>query len=362
MRLLTGLFITQTLLIIASYHFIFPTVLGINLDALIYFIHVTRLHQIINIAFLIGVWIQNSNKLGDIFYFFKSRHILALLVFLLTYLALLFLYLEILPRDYLYRRGFFLLVTAGVVGFPYAFPKELFRNPVSFINSEFSFELLGKWHQTLPINEPETGTFILGGQGSGKTKSLIEPMLFKMISKGYSGILYDYDFHPNITKGKFSLSHLVHHCIENFTGSHIKPNFLLINVEDLTKSARVNPIAPAFIQDRDNLSQAIYSLLLSLIPKRAEKQDFWYDNTVALFKSIVVFLANKYPEYCTLPHAIQLGLQENEILMAAIASDEESNAYASAVFDAFKGAGEQFTGVISSLKTSLDKLLNKNFF
>lgn len=123
----------------------------------------------------------------------------------------------------------------------------------------------------------------------------------------------------------------------------------MINVEDLTKSAWVNPIVPAFIQDRDNLSQSIYSLLLSLIPKRAEKQDFWYDNTVALFKNIVVFLANQYPHYCTLPHAIQLGLQENETLMAAIASDEESNAYASAVFDAFKGTGEQFTGVISSL-------------
>lgn len=361
MKLIGLLFFLQTLLITASYHFKFPVVLKIDLGALIYFIQINRLHQIINVMFLVSIWITGYKKIENMFYYLKTRQAVSSLLLFLLYIFLIFLYLEFLPKDYLYRRGFFIIVAAGIVGLPYLFPVDLIRNPYKYSPSDFSFRLKGSWGQHLPINSPETGIYILGGQGSGKTKSVIEPILYKMIKKGYSGILYDYDYHSEIHNKSFSLTHLAHHCIENFTNKNNKINFLSINFEDLTRTHRINPIASEYIKDREKLSQAIHSFLLNLNPGTTQKQDFWYNNTVALLKSVIVFLANKFPEYCTFPHAIQLGLQENEYFISAIASDPEARSYAGPILDAAGGSQEQFVGVISSLKIALDKLLSKNF-
>ena len=245
-----------------------------------------------------------------------------------------------------------------LVAFPHLFTDDILQNPYRYLQSETSFQLLGAHGNFLPVNAPELGMFVVGKPGCGKTKFVIEPILFRMIAKGYGGMLYDYDF-SNDTGTNYSLSQLAYNC--HLRSLH-KTRFLNINFQDLTLSARINPIAAHYIEDRKKLSQSLRTLILNLNPDLAHKEDFWQKNTYAMLKSLVVFLANKHPIYCSLPHVIMMGLQSSDVLKNILAADEEAKLYASPVLDALENAPEQFAGVIANFKVSLQRLLDPTIF
>lgn len=292
-------------------------------------------------------------------YFWTRQHLRAYLLFML-YVTFILLYLEIIPSDYLYRCCIFPFLAAAITLWPYLFAQATIKNPTTFQEDAYNFSLLGKEGQYLPVSHPQTGILIAGTPGCGKTKCLIEPILFKMIQKGYAGIVYDYDFAASPAGPAYSLTHLAYHCYRHFTHKHCR--FFSVNLQDLHTTSRINPIAPDYIQDRKKLSHGLHTFLLNLNPQIGQKEDFWYKNTYALLKGVIVLLANRYPQYCTLPHAILLGLQPHKRLMAALQTDPEASLYASPVLDAFKQAPEQFAGVIANFKVSLERLLDQHVF
>lgn len=292
-------------------------------------------------------------------YFRTRQHIKAYLL-LILYLILLLVYVEIVPSDQLYRCCIYPFIAACIVAWPYLVPQDTIRNPRAFKENAYNFSLLAQEGQYLPITHPQTGILIAGSPGCGKTKCLIEPILFRMIQKGYAGIVYDYDFTPSSIGKDYSLTQLAYHCHQQFADA--KSRFFSINFQDLSKTSRINPIAPAYIQDRKKLSSCLHTFLLNLNPHIAHKEDFWYKNTYALLKSVVVLLANQYPQYCTLPHAILLGLRPDVSLIATLQLDEEASLYASPILDAFKHAPEQFAGVMANFKICLERLIDKNIF
>lgn len=358
MRHVIFLFFLQTITLITWYRFSFPTLLQIDFNHLIFDFCQEGWYQFLNIGFLISLLVQERKRLVTMLQFVTSRRNLLSLLIILFYLSLIVVLLLPASFVFLYRGGIIALI-ALLIFLPRLFPKQAILNPGGYQKSDMSFELQGKWGQALPINHPETGIFILGAAGSGKTKSVVEPVLFKMIKKGYAGLLYDYDFYSEVKGNSFSLSLLAYNSILQ---SGQKTEFFSINFEDLSKSSRFNPIDPAFIKDREKLSNSLKTLLLNLSPHMAQKEDFWQKNAYALLKSIIVFLDNQYPSCCTLPHAILLGLQDSAPLMAALELDEEAKIYASPVLDAYKFAPEQFAGVIANFKVLLEDLLNKNVF
>ena len=179
-----------------------------------------------------------------------------------------------------------------------------------------------------------------------------------MIAQGYAGLLYDYDFSAQNAGRDYSLTHLAYHCCKHFTKG--KTRFVCINFEDLFTSARINPIAPPYIQDRNSLTHILRTLLLNMQP--GQQEDFWYKNTYALLKGVVIFLANNYPQLCTLPHVIIAGLQPIEQTMAMLQLDQEATLYASPILDAYKHAPEQLAGVMANFKVTLDRLLDPHIF
>lgn len=290
-------------------------------------------------------------------YFTTRQSILSTLFFVL-YLTMLLLFLS-MP----FMTSIGNIITHGVAGlflvaFPHLFTASIVQNPARYVESATSFQLLGAHGGYLPINAPELGIFLVGTPGCGKTKYVIEPILFRMIAKGYSGILYDYDF-ANDTGSSYSLSQLAYNCSLR---SLPKTRFLNINFQDLTLSARINPIAPHYIEDRKKLSHALRTFLINLNPDFAHKEDFWQKNTYALLKSLVVFLANKHPCYCSFPHVIMMGLQSSDVLKNILSYDQEAKLYASPVLDALEHAPEQFAGVIANFKVSLERLLDPTIF
>jgi Type IV secretory system Conjugative DNA transfer len=358
MNFIFFLFCLQTIIILAWYHFPFPKVLNVDFDQLVYVLNTSRLYQILNVLFLLSIWIKQRKRLSNMFHFLTSRrHWLSLVVFLI-YLGLVTCFLEPFSSDILYREKYIVLVTVILCIFPFLFPKkDAILNPRGFKESELSFELLGKNGQRLPVNHPETGIFIVGGPGSGKTKSVIEPILFKMIQKGYCGVLYDYDFSSQANGSNYSLSQLAYNSLRQSTN---KSQFISINFQDLSTSSRINPISPIYIHDRQYLSQCLHTLFLNLDPQM--RKDFWNDNAYALLKGIIVFLEKKHPQYCTLPHAILLGLQPAHLLMSALQSDDDASMFASPILDAFRCAPQQLGGVTASFKVKLQDLIDNNLF
>jgi type IV secretory pathway TraG/TraD family ATPase VirD4 len=141
--------------------------------------------------------------------------------------------------------------------------------------------------------------------------------------------------------------------------------FRVVNFTDPSSSARINPIAPSYIQNRAYLEEYVRVLLHNLNPSTHKNQDFWIRSTQVLLKSIVVFLHNNFPSYCSLPHAISFALLPLEQVLACIRLDPEASAYASSIFDAVAGgqeAGGQLAGITATFKVSLQLLLDKHVF
>jgi len=317
-------------------------------------------HRLILVLLLVVLLFTFSAKpmVGMFRYFFTRQSSLSSFLLALYLVAVLYC-VGIIPIHTSYPAFGYLLAGIFIVFFPHFFAHQGIKNPHKFVEGATSFKLLGPKGQMLPINAPELGLFLVGTPGCGKTKYIIEPALFKMIGKGYSGILYDYDFSDAHGKN-YSLSQLAYNCCLNTTGGNTK--FVSINFQNLSASSRINPISPRYIDDRKKLSNCLKTFLLNLNPHLSQKEDFWHKNTYALLKSLVVFLANRHPQYCSLPHVIMFGLQPAKLLMTMLCADEEAKLYASPVLDALENSKEQFAGVMANFKVSLERLLDPAIF
>ncbi len=238
--------------------------------------------------------------------------------------------------------------------FPLFFNKRGFSNPTQISNTPNSFYLEGEKGSKLPINNPQAGIFIVGNPGCGKTKFAIEPILYQMISKGYSGILYDYDFSSEGKTMDYSLSTFAYNCWKQWSPEDLK--FFSINFSEVHLSARVNPVHPNFISKSD-LGGLVEILLKNLDEQK--QQDFWDKNTNLLLVSILIFLHNTFPEYCTIPHAICIGYLPVKDLSEILKYDEEACQYAGSFLDS-TASPNQLSGVCSSFKVAFRSLLNRN--
>ena len=217
----------------------------------------------------------------------------------------------------------------------------------------------------LPINNPQRGIYVLGNQGSGKSRFVVEPLLYHFIKQGYAGLIYDYDFEglPADAARSYCLTKFAYNCFLKHKAPGM--SFQLLNFADLTRTYRINPVAPRFIQNRAYLEEYLDVLLRNLNAASAKTKDFWINSTKALLKGLLVFLSNKHPQYCSLPHAVSLAVQPIDKVLEAMGQDEEAVAYASSIFDAMEAgdkAAGQLAGILATFKVSLQLLLDPHIF
>lgn len=195
------------------------------------------------------------------------------------------------------------------------------------------------------ILNPYAGIFISGGAGSGKSKSLIEPLIKEAGEKNYTGVVYDFKF-PE-------LAGYVETAYKNSDVARYYFNF-----DDLTRSHRINPIAPDLMIKESFAREFAYTILVNLNPQMISKPDFWSDNATSLLASTFWYLREKYPSYCTLPHAMAMVLQPNfKALLRELCSVPKCADMIAPIMTAYEqGADNQLAGVISSLQISLSKI------
>jgi len=203
------------------------------------------------------------------------------------------------------------------------------------------------------IRQPFQGILLVGGPGSGKTYSIVQEIIHQSIQKEYTGFIYDFKY-PELTE-------FTHGCLMHHKAKAVQ--FYTVNFTDPSKSHRINPLHP------NNLPISLFAneyagiILKNLKKEWVGKQDFWADNAIAYFKSIIWYLKKHEPQYCTLPHALALALLDYPLVLELLSKDQECRTMISSLWTAYKeNASAQIAGCISSLQNPLDKLNNPNIF
>ena len=197
----------------------------------------------------------------------------------------------------------------------------------------------------LTIENPYAGVFISGGAGSGKSKSIIEPLIKDAGENNYTGVVYDYKF-----------PELAQYVNTAYNNSIVSTYF--VNFTDVNKSHRINPIAPELMKNDSFAREFAFSILANLNPAIIKATDFWTDNSLALLSSVFWYLRTTHAQYCSLPHAIALILQPDlDALLEKLKTNSKCSDMIATILTAqMQGATNQLSGVISSLQVSLSKI------
>jgi len=208
----------------------------------------------------------------------------------------------------------------------------------------------------LVVHSPQQGIWIEGGAGSGKSASLIEPLIHQAIEKGFAGVIYDFKGNPP------TLALTAYNTLYN-TNTDTKVKFSMINFSLLEQSVRCNPIAPRYLKTQLHASEAADIIMKNLNKEWIKKTDFWAENAISILKATIWFLRNNHPEYCTLPHAISFVLNDYEKFMNVLCTDNDAAIMMQPITVAHKKeAVGQIAGAISSIQLPLTKLRNKEIF
>ncbi|MBB1140970.1 type IV secretory system conjugative DNA transfer family protein [Myroides sp. WP-1] len=204
---------------------------------------------------------------------------------------------------------------------------------------------------TTTIENPYAGVFISGGAGSGKSKSLVEPIIKQAGRKGFTGVIYDFKF-PELAK-------YVNTAYEN---SDITPYY--VNFSDLNRSHRINPIAPELMKNESYAREFAFSVLANLNTSMISKPDFWSDNSVTLLSAVFWYLRCEHPQYCTLPHAIAMVLQPDfkALLHTLMTNQKCSDMVAPLAMAYMQGADNQLAGQVTSLQVALAKINSNELY
>lgn len=214
----------------------------------------------------------------------------------------------------------------------------------------FSFQSnLGR----INLDNPFRGIYIQGGAGSGKSKSLFEPIIAQAVQKNYTGILYDFKS-PELTQKLLSAA-------ENYE-SEVQHFF--VDFREATKSHRINPLDTKYLTKTAHAFEFSKSLINNLLPETVAKQDFWGRNAQNILAGLIWYMRNQFPKYCTLPHVISLLLHSDVVmLLNKVKEDPVAGGMVVSLTQAMdRGAEKQVAGVLSTLQNALSTLNTPDVF
>lgn len=199
------------------------------------------------------------------------------------------------------------------------------------------------------ISNPFRSSLVIGGAGAGKSKSIIEPMTFDAVKKRYAILMYDFKF-P-------TLGNYLYSCLDYHKASNI--SFYSIAFTDVSRSHRFNPIEPRLLYTSTYAEEYSWTLYSNLDKEGGKKGGFFPESASSMLKAVMWFMKKKHPEYCTLPHIVNLILTaKTDILVKMLCSDDETAGMCKPVKEAAdrKEAGAQLAGVVGSLTMQLGKI------
>ncbi|WP_226164018.1 type IV secretory system conjugative DNA transfer family protein, partial [Hymenobacter terricola] len=199
------------------------------------------------------------------------------------------------------------------------------------------------------LGNPFRGTFIAGGAGSGKSKSIIEPILQQAGALGLTGVVYDFKF-PTLAE----------EVAGSYAGTAVTPYF--VNFTDLTRSHRVNPLAPALLATASFAREAAATIITNLDAKAAQQRNFWIQSGEVLLAGCIWYLRRNHPAQCSLPAAVSMILESDAAqLLATLQRDEEVRGLIASIASASKSENT-IAGVFSTIQNYLAVLNTPEIF
>lgn len=238
--------------------------------------------------------------------------------------------------------------------------RELIKTDYS-INIPYLFYYNKKKHKGWININPFRGTVVIGTPGSGKSFGIINPAIRQLINKGFCLCIYDYKF-PDL--GKIAYYHWK---IKRSTDKSYKHNFVVINLNEIEKSKRVNPLKKEYVNTLAEAQEMAEAMVYSLQKGGGGgggSDAFFTQSAINFLSSCIGFLA-KYDNgrYSTLPHLLALINRSYEEIFKALFSNEELHSLLSTFKSSYDNkAFDQLEGQIGTLKIFLSRLATKESF
>jgi type IV secretory pathway TraG/TraD family ATPase VirD4 len=212
-----------------------------------------------------------------------------------------------------------------------------------------SFTLRTTSGPNVRLGNPFRGTFIAGGAGSGKSKSIIEPILQQAGALGLTGVVYDFKF-PTLAE----------EVAGSYAGGPVTPYF--VNFTDLSRSHRVNPLAPQLLATASFAREAAATIITNLDAKAAQQRNFWIQSGEVLLAGCIWYLRRNHPAQCSLPAAVSMILESDAPqLLATLQQDEEVRGLIASIASASKSENT-LAGVFSTIQNYLAVLNTPEIF
>lgn len=212
-----------------------------------------------------------------------------------------------------------------------------------------------EFREIIYIENPAQGIYVEGGAGSGKSASVIEPLIMQVAEQGFAGFLYDFKGSPP------TLSKTLYNALDKQKNRTVA--FAHINLSTPLLSGRCNPLDPVYIPNKLYAMEYASAVMKNLNTAWANKADFWADNAIAYLGAIIWFLRVHHPQSCSLPSAILLAMEAPQKSITILSQDEEVKHMIAPISSAFdQGAEKQIAGIFSSLQLPLGKLYTREAF
>lgn len=241
-----------------------------------------------------------------------------------------------------------------------SFPQEerLIENEFS-INLPAAYNLKGKIRKSwINVINPFRSLLVIGTPGAGKSYFVIRHIITQHLRKGFTMFIYDFKFDD--------LSRIAYNSLlRNSQYFKIKPNFYVINFEDLSRSHRCNPLDPATMDDITDATESSRTIMLGLNRDWIKKQgDFFVESPINFVTAIIWFLRkHENGKCCTLPHVIELMQLEYPILFKLLRTEPEIEVLINPFESAFRNeAMEQLEGQIASAKIGMARLSSPQLY
>lgn len=207
---------------------------------------------------------------------------------------------------------------------------------------------------------PFRGVMVLGTPGSGKSFGVINPAIRQLLAKDFTMCLYDFKF-PDL--GKIAYYHFL---LAKQQGRMKNYRFHVINLNDVSKSNRINPLRPAYVRTLAEAQEISTTLVQALKEgdKAGGSDQFFTQSAINFLASSVYFLA-KYQngKYSSMPHLMAFLNRSYEEIFTALKTNVELPSLLSPFMSAFeKKAYDQLEGQLGTLKIFISRLATKESF
>lgn len=236
------------------------------------------------------------------------------------------------------------------------------NTPIS-VNIPTKYYYRGKMRDSwINLENPFRGTWVLGTPGSGKTFSIIEPVIRQHARKGFSLVVYDYKFPTLATKLFYHYSKAVK---EGNAPEGCK--FRMINFTKVEYSHRINPIQKKYIPNLAAASETASTLVEAL--KKGQQSsggsDDFFKKSSENFLAAIIYFFTQYEggKYASMAHVLTLLNQDYKTQFDVLMTNKELQPLLAPFMTAYKNkATDQLEGMIGTLRVECSRLATKEAF